>query len=365
MLMFGKTLTESTIDIPEFQGHVEPTLEGALEIVYESSREMAEYNASLYIADVLAEQSVMEGASFEVVVEGVVKDSFNKLKEVFKNMWAKVKSWFANAKKLYKQLTLKGKDFIKEFRSELLEKARKAKGKGFQYKGYNYTPEAAEARVNKATAVFMKHISISSDSMETVASQLASASDAAEVGKEYDAAEEIEEMWKAVGFDNVSELNKAILEEARNGADEKEMLEDFEGNSVEELITFVEHGADAIKAAEKLEKDLDKGFTRILKALQGAEAKATQLEGKAEGEEAKKAAAVTALVSHRSKVSKQAISAMMSVAGVQSAYVREVVSASTSALRALLSFRIKGEKSGVKESFGEESILGAAMKSVF
>lgn len=361
MFTFTQPVKESTTDIDAYEGHIEPTFEGMQEIVYEASLGYSETSSALYVADIMVESSVKEGANMEVLVEGVVKDSFARIKAVFQKMWAKVKAWFANVKKLFKQLTLKGKEFIKQFKSELNEKARSVKGKGFKYKGYHLTIEAGAAEAARIAEILTKYISNNTDHVASAAEQLSDAQQLPQPKVEVES--EIEKMWADLKVDNASELAKLVHLAHHNGEEDKEVIEDFEANSVQELMTIVETSESRIKDMDKMEKKVSSGFAKILKALQTAESKAARLEGKADENNSASAAAVTALVTARLRVSKAAIAAYNTVSAAHASETRAAISQAQSTLRSLLSFKVK---KAVKESFGgdfsEDSILESAMR---
>lgn len=361
MFTFTAPVKESTTDIPAYEGHVEPTLEGMQDILFEGSREYTETSAALYVADVMVETSVKEGADMEILIEGVVKDSFLRIKAVFQKMWAKVKAWFASVKKLFQQLTLKGKEFIKQFKSELNEKARTAKGKGFKYKGYHLTIEAGEKEAKRIAGILAGYIATNADNVATAAEQLADAQQGPQPKVEVD--EQIEKMWAELKVDNAAELAELVRVAHHNGEESKEVIEDFEANSVQELMSIVEHSDAKIKEMDKMEKQVSAGFAKIIKALQTAESKAARLEGKADENASAGAAAVTALVTARLRVSKAAIAAYNTVAAANASETRAAIAQAQSTLRSLLSFKVKkAVKESYTEDLSEDSILESAMR---
>lgn len=61
----------------------------------ESSYEMVQLNAALYISDVMIEEAIFEGmTSPEILLEGLVKDAVDKIKLIFQKFWAKIRGWF-------------------------------------------------------------------------------------------------------------------------------------------------------------------------------------------------------------------------------------------------------------------------------
>ena len=92
--------------------------------------------ARLY-ADVIAEVSVIkEGSDPVVLLEGIFKGAFEKIKNAFKKLWAKIKSWFAAIKRQFLLLFTSGKKFIDTFKKEL---ENKNKTTGFSYTGRKYS----------------------------------------------------------------------------------------------------------------------------------------------------------------------------------------------------------------------------------
>ena len=87
-MIYGKfseyeTQNEIAMEGFEFEG----TLEEMQNILMESAQDMYEIQTGMLIADVVIEESVLESAvgmeEIESVMEGVVKDSLTKLKELF------------------------------------------------------------------------------------------------------------------------------------------------------------------------------------------------------------------------------------------------------------------------------------------
>ena len=98
-----------------------------------------------HTADIIAEVKVLrEGADPAILLEGIVKSGITKIKEAFKNFWAKIKSWFAEAKRQLMIMSKSGKDFIKQFKSEIEKKYSDTKGKNFSYVGREYDIDAGD-----------------------------------------------------------------------------------------------------------------------------------------------------------------------------------------------------------------------------
>jgi hypothetical protein len=322
----------------------------------------------MYISDVMMEETVLEGAATpEVLLEGFVKGSFDKIKRMFEALWAKVKSWFEAAKKTLQRIFLSGEAFIKKFKEEI----RSASKKGFTYEGFKYTLDAGHGKVTAKLKTLNDEIAAAVGfdiSHVTQDSQSSSISgDSGKHKESFDLSEEKEKLLKALGNEELSEVLKEVGLAFRNGQDGKEEFEDFSGgNSKEELIKMVEEAGKHVKDIETAQKNIDGQFQRVLAAINKAKSK---IEGEKTTDEAgaqSKGKAVT-YATHKYNMAHYALSLMTSLVGVEVEAIKEAAKKSESVLKSFLSFKPAKEGWSVDTNEDQtegDSILESAMKYI-
>lgn len=231
---------------------------GHIEMFVEQTEEMCALESAMYIADVMLEETAMEGTSnMEVLVEGVVSSFFTRLGDSVKKLLAKIKQWFMNVKKYLTMMITNGKDFAKKYKTEILTAA--AKARGFKYKTFG--EDKAETALNEilggasnqdSGAIFGISAKLVKDAKDKSSSDLA---------REYLK----ENVWD--GKESMAEFTTAIKEEIP----EREEFEDFKsGPSANDLIQVLETAGDIVKALDKLKVEIEKNLTTVIKELDGA-----------------------------------------------------------------------------------------------
>ena len=260
---FGEVTTESTF--------VEAACESLFTDIYTVDR-------AYHVADIVGEVKVVkEGADAQVLLENIITAGIEKLKNAFKKFWAKLKSWFESVKKFFKSFMLKGKDFVKEFRKEIMDK----KVTGFKYHAFEYTfdkgESACEQVMNKVDAEVLKcatGISKGADgsarNLENLGKNLANnaatdKNDLNETSSDYQ--DRIVKDCGISGATTASELTEEIRKAFRNGEDTAEDFEEFESNDRDEMIDLVENIDKKVKELEKDEKAFEKDVNAVIKAL--------------------------------------------------------------------------------------------------
>ena len=287
MLLNGVTesAVEDTKEFPEVEDMAaemdamveeEPTAESWCDAAMESmAMELFTIDKAYHVADIIGEAKVLtEGANPEVLLEGMVKSGIAKIKEAFKKFWAKLKSWFAAVKRQFNLIFKTGKDFIKEFKSELDKKDVK----GYIYKGYKYQIDKGDGeglKINSLVRAKVNEITVDALDAENKYNKDDAAANAkwmAEIGFGSDKSQsEMEEEFvgkeiKCNGAKNIEELRKELTDIYRGG-DEMEEIEDFEVNGKDEMIAFVNNFDKSIKRIEKYESDFDSTMKTIIGAL--------------------------------------------------------------------------------------------------
>lgn len=96
---------------------------GVIESIH--AHDMAEIQADAQIK-ALQESGASEAEieevreNYTVVMEGAAKDMYDKLVQMLKNLWAKIKGYFKSMVRFFEGLTKSGKDFVKKYEKDLL-----------------------------------------------------------------------------------------------------------------------------------------------------------------------------------------------------------------------------------------------------
>ena len=324
-----------------------------------------------HTADIIAEVKVIrEGADPAVLLEGIVSGGIEKIKNAFKTFWAKLKAWFAAIKRQFKIIFTKGKDFIKEFKTELNKKTEK----GFTYTGREFTIaagdtegekifKAVEAQVNKLTdwskAEKMTSGDVDKDAFITFLKDKGLPVDSKDVGMSSSDIQDkfIKDNKFAKGATDISELNERLVEMYHNGndSDYTTAIDDFANVGKSQMMDFVENYAKAVKEIEKDEKQFDTLMNKIIKAYDGISKKDV-----GENEAAYKQA----------QYASRAITALLAVGKVPStvkqAMYKQAAAQYESVLKAFLRWKPAKESAEVEENEDEDGdgLLEQAMAMI-
>ena len=362
---FGTVSHANTaIEAPVYEGHIEPTSDALMSIAVEGVIEGLQVQAALHVADAtIAYTAVNESAgAAEVVLEGVLGNTVGKLKDGLRKLWAKIKAWFKSVTKTFSLMFAKGKDFVKKYKKEILEKP----AAGFKYDGHIWTIDAGNT---KATAL-LKAIdgtlgAVLNDAAKVTTGDFTSDIDAAKkadasgIAKEFDQAEIKEKLIEKLGatlgsgVNEMSEIKEKLQEAYRGNKDETEEIKDFGKMSRGALIDLIEKTDKNSKVVTDVEKEVDKQFNESLKALSKFEAalgksKDSDFHGGENGG-AKSRARITTLASNVSSITRYAQSLNTAIAGAAVDNIKAAAAEAESVLKRFIKFK------GVKESFGDES----------
>ena len=278
----------STTDVDDLAADIkaivddEPTTECWVDSALESLvNDIYSVDKAYHTADIIAEVKVIrEGADPSVLLEGIVNSGIEKIKNAFKTFWAKLKAWFGEVKRQFKLIFTKGKEFIKEFRTELDKKPVK----GFTYTGKEYDLDAGDkegekifdavedkvaALTNWKVAEKMTAGDVSKD--DYIAFLKGAGID---MGGQGDmSSSDIQDKFIkdgkfAKGSANISELNENLVKMYHKGndADETAVIDDFANVSKDDMMAHVESYEKAVKEIEKSEKKFDALMNKIIKA---------------------------------------------------------------------------------------------------
>lgn len=237
---FESTLESSleveNIEIQDFEEFHE-------EMVKESALDMARVNGGMYVAEQLIENALFIAEDEEVatLIEGAVKDFFEKLKESLQKLWAKIKAWFKHIVEAVKRFFLSGKELVKKHKSKIEKAAKDHSTK--EVKCFKWNPDALASKtldmINK-----LESDKVASDVYDQILTK-----------KEVDTAEAKKKILATVGVEKVGEIAKELKDVARSG--EKDTYTIGELN-IGEFITVVGSSDKLIKAVETTNKVVDK-----------------------------------------------------------------------------------------------------------
>lgn len=237
-----------------------------------------------HTADIIAEVKVIrEGADPAVLLEGMVRSGIEKIKNAFKNFWAKLKAWFAAVKRQFKLIFTKGKDFIKEFKVELNKKAVK----GFTYVGREYDLDAGDDMGEKVFDEIAGAIvgilnladgsKLAESSKEDFVAMLAKEAGISDKEANKTAGDIQDDFIKGlkVGASDIGELSEKIKEKYHKGNDDDytTTVDDFANMGKDDMMDFVDGFDKAMKEMEKFEKKFDTTMTKVIKTFDSIEKK--------------------------------------------------------------------------------------------
>ena len=232
----------------------EPGLEGAYHIVAESE---ANYNAIMQAVGV-AELAVFESTGAEMIYEaGDVKGFFGKMKELFLNLWEKIKGLFKKFFAMFDTYVKNDKDFVNKYKKDILS----ANTKGFKYKGFNFTLDAIDVKKagNKIDGLLPHGTPTDKNGMEDF------------IKKFEDRVELVEKMrGAAVGESSLeaAEFTKELFKKLRSGEDTKEEMDNI---SAHDQLIAISQNSNLKKAAEQQYKDMEKEIKDVINVLEKAE----------------------------------------------------------------------------------------------
>jgi len=358
MSIFGGSRTQTTPVVEAYDGFVGDDLAGMQTIVHEAAQDLFRLRAGMYISDIIMEEQVLEGLSTpEVLMEGFVKDSFGKLKNAVMKLWAKVKAWFAKAKKNLIIFFTSGEKFINKFKTEIEGKA----SGGFRYEGYHYDMSAGDSAVKHAEDVFEKVVDLNAN---TIDSQHGDLTNEGNHKEKFNISEEKTDHIKKAGADDMSTLLKNIAKAYRKDKVSKDSFKDFNGNSKGELIGFVANGKQQIKDLENYQKMLDDRFERVTSAIDRAKAKIQGAEATSDEAETSKRGKAVSYAQHKVEMAQFGLSSLTQLISAKIDIRKEAAKEAEKVLKSFLHY-----KEPVKESFGGyegtgESVLEAAMRHI-
>lgn len=320
-----------------------------VDMFVEATEELASLESAMYVADVMLEEQVLEGATdVDVLLEGVVNSLYTRLKDAVQKLWAKIKQWFANVKKFFQVLFTHGKDFAKKYKTDIVK--AEARCSGFKYDFYPVKAMQSIGGEGEATGA----VEVEDDALTLAKKLLAKAGDQSntEIVKEY----MIANLWD--GEDSQAEFNKKLREELLGG-DSKEEFEDFSsGPSVQNMLFMLETGAKTIQLIEKGEKAINKACSKLVADLQKAENTAAKAVAQNPGTSLDKAYSLAV------EIVKAQANCGVATCNTVKEVVKTLMRDSESVLKRLLSHKPKKEGFEGEDFEGHDSILEAALRAL-
>lgn len=130
--MLTESLVHGTETVEASNCGITPDMAGILQI----NNESAEDSFLLESAMILANARILsEGNEVEALQEGVVKNAFDRIKEIVKKMWAKIKEFFKGVRTFFDKIVMSSKSFAEKYETQI--KAVKS----VTIEGQDYKPE--------------------------------------------------------------------------------------------------------------------------------------------------------------------------------------------------------------------------------
>lgn len=354
-----KQQDELTAVIEQAEGFVDSSLSGLQTVLSESAYEAYQLQAGMYISDVLMEEAVFEGTSTpEILIEGFLKNSWDRLVKIFEDLWKKVQGWFAAAKQSLQVLLLSGEKFVAKFGDVI----KKKDAKDFKYEGYKYTLSAGSDKVGAHIANLEKGLNeavgfkIDETSM-TVAGQKDQFTKA-DHKEAYDLSQEKKNLLSKLGNEDLSAILADVREEFRNGAKDATEISGFSANSKEQMLELVKDSKTIVGNLDKAYKVLKADFERTLTSVKQAK----NILSKEDDKKATNKAKVTAFANHKYQLAHFALTTMSSLHATEVSCIKEAAKAFQKALKSFISAKAEKVEATKPEATKESSILEAAFQ---
>lgn len=328
MFIFGNNVspvTESTteVEVPVYEGHLEPTVEGFQSILLESHEEMYRAQATLYISDILMEEAVFEGtAEPEPLMEAFAQDQWERLKKIFVALKSKVKAWFDAFVSQVKSRVTSGAKFIETFGNELKDKD----AAGFTYTAYPYNKKEGDSKLDAISAKLQQALDSIDLDLSSFKATTAENHEKKSGGQGPVPSEDKDRLFSTVGAKNSGELASQIRH-AYQGSNEKEQITGFsKGASKEEMISLVKNLGNITAISRQQEKQINAQNDLVLRAMAKARSAV------------KDNAHAVAVASHRYNVAHTVISMQSTVSMTAMRAVQEMASAYEAILKKFLRY---------------------------
>lgn len=273
--MLASMLMESAFGVPDVSNEMLRKYnheDGAFTIAMESAADLHEiFMEGFYDMEELEFQqcrAAMEGAS-EDVMEGIVdtiktkaKNAVAKIKEKVIELWKKVKAFFHNVKRYFLSIFQNGTDFAKKYQKEL----RNLKFKPFDVKMYNYTLDLAKTNIERIYAEFSKML----DGLPSVDELSRLNDEDKKIISEVD--DELLKKFEDI-VDTKEDIKEAWFGAMRDGATGPEDKSVITITKLDEYVDKLISSKNLVSDMEKIQRDGDKAFKKVLDGLKKVETK--------------------------------------------------------------------------------------------
>lgn len=326
MFIFGNNVspvTESTteIEVPVYEGHLEPTVEGFQSILLESHEEMYRAQATLYISDILMEEAVFEGTSEpEPLMEAFAQDQWERLKKIFVTLKSKVKAWFDAFVNQVKMRVTSGAKFVETYANELHDKDTA----DFTYNAYPYSKKEGDSKLDEISGKLQKALDGIDLDLSSFKATTAENHEGKAKSQGPTSGDDKAKLFATVGAENSGAL-AAMVRRAYQGGTEKEQIKGFsKGASKEEMISLVKNLGNVSAISREQEKQINAQNDLVLRAMAKARSAV------------KDNAHAVAVASHRYNVAHTVISMQSTVSMTAMRAIQEMASAYEAILKKLL-----------------------------
>lgn len=283
VILEGANLTTSSIDTSDYDYSDLVVAESSYfdSAVATLFTDIMEAEQEFMVADVVGAATIIRESTLGnnvdavAVTEGVIKNGIEKIKNAFKKFLAKIKDYYHKIIAWFKAMFSNAEDFVKNYGDEVKKKASKVKG--FTYKGYKYTLETGNNKVESIKSEIDGAISnclngfdfvnkATEISSEGLKNQLKDAiSDSFKEDDKPSATEVVDKfLEEKFKYSDIAEMNTELRDLFRDGDTEKKEIKDFEENSVTEMLTFLKTSS---KTINKFETELNKHEATINKVI--------------------------------------------------------------------------------------------------
>lgn len=303
--LFAVNESNTIIDVPAYEGYIEPSLDGMQDAVAENAREMYTIAAGLYLVDAsLERKSVLEGANVESLLEGAVSNALERMQGAIIRLWQKVKAWFNSAIEYFQIMFSSGEKFVKKFEKQITDK----NVSGFTYDGYKWDmkggDQAAEIAIGAAEVALSELVGNIKQLKDNKLYALNAGSHAVngqgvdkgiaahDNSDDYKKSDVKAEFFKKTGYDDMSELKEKITAKYHGG--DKQEITDFSVISKSTMLTDIKGLSQVIGDIKQAKAENDKVFSDAIKNIKSAIAQVNSvIKGSGEDADARRRTATT------------------------------------------------------------------------
>lgn len=151
--MFALDILNENVNPSTVQGlgeSYEPGMVGLLEMEQDNMRDGFILESALLVASSRHAQLISEGASTQAenLSENMFKTAYNKIVELLKKMWARMKDFFKNVRLFFDKLAMKESKFVEKYEKEISQ-ITKVKVSGYKFDFSKLTVGGAWTNIKK------------------------------------------------------------------------------------------------------------------------------------------------------------------------------------------------------------------------